>query len=91
MVCSFNIPIFLYMKEHLNQVLNFFYAEDAPVSAYNNRLIFGVKESEFYRMVEQLEESKLIEAVGIRHTVPGYNTYQITGLGKTFKESGGFA
>ena len=78
------------MKVQLNQVLNFFYTENAPVSAYNNRLIFGIKESEFYRIVEQLEENKLIEAVGIRHTIPGYNTYQITELGRTFKESGGF-
>jgi hypothetical protein len=37
-----------------------------------------------------LEAEKLIKAVGIRHSIQGYNLYQITNLGIEFRESGGF-
>lgn len=78
------------MKDALNNILLFFYTEKVPVSAYNNRFIFGIPENEFYSAVILLEEHKLIEAVGIRHTVPGYNSYQVTKLGVDFVEAGGF-
>ncbi|MEO6669779.1 MAG: hypothetical protein ABIN36_09910 [Ferruginibacter sp.] len=78
------------MKDLLNNVLNFFYVEKVPTSAYNNRLIFGISESDFYSIIDLLEDSKLIEAVGIRHSIQGYNLYQITALGIQFMESGGF-
>jgi DNA-binding PadR family transcriptional regulator len=77
------------MKDAMNNILTFFYTEKGPVSAYNNRFIFGITESDFYHAITLLEEEKLIEAVGIRHTVPGYNIYQITKLGIEFVESGG--
>jgi hypothetical protein len=78
------------MKDQLNAVLDFFYDEKGKVSAYNNRFIFGVPDTEFYRIVDELEEKKLIEAVGIRHTIQGYNLYKITRSGIEFKEAGGF-
>lgn len=78
------------MKEHINNVLNFFYLEGGPVSAYNNRFVFGISENEFYRILDILEESKCIEAVGIRHSIHGYNLYRITQTGIIVFESGGF-
>ncbi|MEO8174256.1 MAG: hypothetical protein ABI581_14275 [Sediminibacterium sp.] len=78
------------MKDQLNKVLNFFYVEQGPTSAYNNRFIFGISEIEFYQVIDMLEEAHLIEAIGIRHSVQGYNIYGITMLGCRFVESGGF-
>ncbi|MBS1741473.1 MAG: hypothetical protein JST81_00445 [Bacteroidetes bacterium] len=78
------------MKDALNNILNFFYSENDVVSAYNNRLIFGIKESEYFKAIELLEEQQFIIAVGIRHSIPGYNLYKITDLGKQLVESGGF-
>ncbi|MFT3911798.1 MAG: hypothetical protein QM737_20405 [Ferruginibacter sp.] len=78
------------MKDQLNNVLNFFYVEQGPTSAYNNRFIFGITESEFYQVIDILEENHLIEAIGIRQSIPGYNIYRITKLGCRFVESGGF-
>jgi hypothetical protein len=77
------------MKDSLNNILHFFYSEKGPTSAYNNRFIFGVSESDFYHAINLLEQEKLIEAIGIRHSVPGYNSYQITRLGIKFVEAGG--
>ncbi|MEO8771658.1 MAG: hypothetical protein ABI402_16300 [Ferruginibacter sp.] len=78
------------MKDSLNNVLNFFYVEQVPTSAYNNRFIFGIRETEFYRIIDMLEDSKFIKAIGIRHTIQGYNLYQVTTLGIEFVNSGGF-
>ncbi len=78
------------MKEQLNAVLDFFYEEKGPVSAYNNRFIFGIPEVVFYKIIDELEGMKFIEAVGIRHSIQGYNLYKITPTGIEFKEAGGF-
>lgn len=75
------------MNHQVMDILRFFYTEAGPTSAYNNRFIFGMSECDFYQVIELLEHNKYIEAIGIRHSFPGYNLYQITTNGIAYIRS----
>ena len=75
------------MKHPIKAVLKFFYVESCSTSAYNNRFLFDIPENDYYRILDYLEASNFIEAVGIRHNVQGYNTYRITTSGIRLIES----